>query len=678
MVPQINSRGQSFKGVTAYLMHDKEADTSERVDFTETRNLPFQDVERASRFMAWTDLSADALKQQHEQHTAQLEGRDPHHTHAGRPSEAGNVLHSSLAWHPDQKPTKEDMTHAADEWVKAQGWDEHQYYMVAHSDTKHAHIHIVVNLVHPVTGQIADQSHSKLKSDRWAQDYEERTGEIVCQNRDDKYKAWEQGKAAFSEKERKEEAGALIAQAYHASDSGAAFKAALEAQGFDLAQGQKRGFVVVDQRGDVYAPARHIEGVSGRDINRLLKEIDKSALPRADELQEQRQHFDRDAAEAKQQDALLEAAEEAARRKVAAEGVDPAEPFKAAAHDPYEHGSVVRTERRAQGVVTGFENGLYDVTFSNRRTGKEFTGQFKPDEIDLVRTPAQERVYQYERSQERAYWNNLQIARERQVRERIEERREYWQIARIENERDRAQTALDERSGWVNRYVLRWRYGEARDELEAKQKNLDHALDRWQTDIDAIQGNRTKELRRDLDKHGFFVGGKRTDEGLERAHAESKGEQQQKDEKTLREAQSSPQAAARLSSVVSPRSSEQRAAAAEIKDAAKDFEKARNERQEEEAEPQKLQRDMTPDELEELAKGLLADIEDRLAAGRDDAEEIEAESFDMEGEDKLQRDMSEAELEAYRDRLREIIVEAQSFEMEEGMQPQRRQEREIE
>ena len=87
---------------------------------------------------------------------------------------------------------------------------------------------------------------------------------------------------------------------------------------------------------------------------------------------------------------------------------------------------------------------------------------------------------------------------------------------------------------------------------------------------------------------------------------------------------------------------------------------------------------MTPDELEELAKGLLADIEDRLAAGRDDAEEIEAESFDMEGEDKLQRDMSEAELEAYRDRLREIIVEAQSFEMEEGMQPHRRQEREIE
>ncbi|MFK7877569.1 MAG: relaxase/mobilization nuclease domain-containing protein, partial [Paracoccaceae bacterium] len=167
MVPQVNKRGQSFKGVTAYLMHDKEADTSERVAFTETRNLPFGDVEQASRFMAWTDLNSEMLKHQHEQYTAQLEGREPRHI-AGSPSHAGNVYHMSLSWHTSQEPTREQMTQAADDAVARLGLDDHEYYLVAHDDADHSHIHMVVNLVHPVTGKVGDiyKDHDVL--DRWA------------------------------------------------------------------------------------------------------------------------------------------------------------------------------------------------------------------------------------------------------------------------------------------------------------------------------------------------------------------------------------------------------------------------------------------------------------------------------------------------------------------------------
>jgi len=709
MVPQVNKRGQSFKGVTAYLMHDKEADTSKRVMFAETRNLPFGDVESASRFMAWTDLNADALKYQHEAYTAQLEGRDPQYN-AGRPTEAGNVYHMSLAWHTSQEPDREQMTQAADDAVQRLGLDDHQYYIVAHDDTDHAHIHVVVNLVHPVTGKVGDiyKDHDVL--DRWANEYQHENGEIVCQNRADKFEAWEQSKPAFSDKERKDEAGERIEQAYRASDGGAAFVAALEAQGFELARGRRNGFVVVDQDGEIYAPARHIEGVTGRDVNTLLKEIDKADLPDADELQEQRQNYDSDAVEAAQQGAMLEAADEAARRKVAAEDVNPAEPFKAAAHDPHEQGSIVRTwARGAQGVITGFEDGRYEVTFSNKRTGKEIVSSFKPDEIKLVRTPEEDRAYQYERDRQRAQWTDWNLVRERETRERIEERKDYWQLDHLEAERDQAQRDLDERSGWINRYVLRWRYQDASDELDAKQKNLNHAEGRWQTDIHAIQAKRTDELRRSLEEQGFVAGGKRSVEPATNQPREEEPQKLQRDmspeelegfaqevladieERLARQREERDRAAKVLTRKGQGLGGDHGAdvgGASEIKDRERDGaggvvqgvdgeigEDQDLRTKQEDAE--KLQRDMSEEEQEALRAQLMEDMQDKREGQyaeqghADDVDDQPHEAMASDGyetvadaEDQLQRDMSEAELEAYRDRLREIIIETQDMQGE--------------
>ena len=40
MIAQIAARGTSFKGAGLYYLHDKKADTSERVAWTQTRNIP--------------------------------------------------------------------------------------------------------------------------------------------------------------------------------------------------------------------------------------------------------------------------------------------------------------------------------------------------------------------------------------------------------------------------------------------------------------------------------------------------------------------------------------------------------------------------------------------------------------------------------------------------------------
>ena len=54
MVPKLHAKGTSFKGAVAYLLHDKEASTSERIAWTEVRNLAMDDPEAAWRIMAAT------------------------------------------------------------------------------------------------------------------------------------------------------------------------------------------------------------------------------------------------------------------------------------------------------------------------------------------------------------------------------------------------------------------------------------------------------------------------------------------------------------------------------------------------------------------------------------------------------------------------------------------------
>ena len=282
MVPNINPRGHSFKGVAAYLMHDRDAKTRERVGWTSTHNLYTDDIEEAARFMAWTDKNRDLLKTMNGNYRR------------GAEAETGNVYHYSHSWAPDETPTREEMERHGHSSVAALGLSEHQYFFVSHTDEPHPHLHIVINLVHPETGKIANVYRDRKILDRHAHEYEQDHG-IKCENRDKKYQAWEQGRNAFSEKERREDYKEKVTTAFERSDSAKGFQAALGLDGLRLARGNRRGFVVVDERGDVYALNRLVqfEGeIKSRDktkaINERLKSVDVETLPMADTLAAQR------------------------------------------------------------------------------------------------------------------------------------------------------------------------------------------------------------------------------------------------------------------------------------------------------------------------------------------------------------------------------------------------------
>ena len=191
MVPNVAKRGTSFKGASAYYLHDKKQEgeharsTTERVEWTHTRNLATDDAGFATRIMAATAMNKDELKRAA---GVRLTGN----------KSKGDVYVYSLAWHPDEQGEvdKAEMMKAADQSLKALGAQDHQCVIVAHNDEPHPHIHVMVNMVNPHNGKNLPLSNDFKKLEKWAHDYRVERGEehLYCPNRTEKMKAIEANK----------------------------------------------------------------------------------------------------------------------------------------------------------------------------------------------------------------------------------------------------------------------------------------------------------------------------------------------------------------------------------------------------------------------------------------------------------------------------------------------------
>lgn len=183
MIVRIESAGGSFRGAGLYYLHDKAADrtidrtlkptTDERVWFTDTRNLLETDPQRALDEMWLTAEDQNVLKRANGIRTSGRACEDP-------------VKTISLSWHKDDQPAPEHMIEAADKFLKHMGWQEHQAVYVAHRDTEHRHIHIILNRVHPETGRTLDDYRDHKRAQTWALAYEREQGQVRCEQREER------------------------------------------------------------------------------------------------------------------------------------------------------------------------------------------------------------------------------------------------------------------------------------------------------------------------------------------------------------------------------------------------------------------------------------------------------------------------------------------------------------
>ena len=307
MTPRVAGRGHSFKGAGQYYFHDKGADTTERVAWTHTHNLATNDPEKAMRMMAWTAMHADKIKEQ-----AGV-------SKAGAKKEAGVVYTYSLSWHPEDEPEQKTVFESALETLGLLGLKDHEAVFVAHNDTAHPHVHVIANLVNPETGKVADIYRDHQTLSNWAEAYEREHG-IRCEERIKNNEKRREGEYVRHKEERIERAE-IIQQIYNQSDGGKAFQAGLEEAGYTLAKGDRRGFVLVDQAGEVHSLSRQLKGQRAKEIKARLSDIDPATLQAANELEDERKYYDRDRYNTEQEQQVIDAAIEAEQARAEIEDI---------------------------------------------------------------------------------------------------------------------------------------------------------------------------------------------------------------------------------------------------------------------------------------------------------------------------------------------------------------------
>ncbi|WP_133366235.1 relaxase/mobilization nuclease domain-containing protein [Qipengyuania sediminis] len=91
---------------------------------------------------------------------------------------------------------------------------------------------------------------------------------------------WQQGeRGGMNHRDRKAQVKGL----YEASDTGPAFKAALEDAGYVLARGDRRDFVILDSDTKVHSLGRQLPGVTAKDLCAFMADINPDMLPSVSE-----------------------------------------------------------------------------------------------------------------------------------------------------------------------------------------------------------------------------------------------------------------------------------------------------------------------------------------------------------------------------------------------------------
>lgn len=206
----------------------------------------------------------------------------------------------SLSINPNEPLSREQYAAAIDKAEAALGLDDQPRAVVFHIKNGREHCHVAWSRIDGETMKARHMAFDRQKLREVARELAIEFGhempEGLAEDRGTERFAHRFNDISMAEKGMAERTGlspeerrAVITDAYRQSDSALSFAHALDEQGFLLAQGDKRAFVVVDRAGEVHALSRQIEGARAKDIRATLK-LDQANLPSVQEARDQLAH----------------------------------------------------------------------------------------------------------------------------------------------------------------------------------------------------------------------------------------------------------------------------------------------------------------------------------------------------------------------------------------------------
>ena len=211
------------------------------------------------------------------------------------------LYHAQISPDPRYKMTPEQYLRAADILGEKLGLKDHPRVVVLHDDGEQPHLHIVWQRADVETMTMWDDGHNYRKHEQASLRMEQEFGQDFvpgkhakrdreqqpefprAESTQDEQKQAQRTDMTFDE--RKEQITALRQSA----DNAQAFKNALEETGYVLAKGDRRGFVVVDEEGEVFSLSKHVGDLKDKAFKEFMSPIDRDQLPSVDEAKAQQQ-----------------------------------------------------------------------------------------------------------------------------------------------------------------------------------------------------------------------------------------------------------------------------------------------------------------------------------------------------------------------------------------------------
>ena len=254
-------KGGSRGGAGELAGHLLRADTNERVEVTELTGVAADTLRGAL-----SDMAAIACP-----------------TRCSKP-----LYHASINTGPGEILTRQQKAHAIATLEKRLGLTGHPRAVVEHCKAGREHIHVVWSRIDAATMRAVSDSWNYRAHEEVARQLEREFGhhrvqgahvERHGQPRPARTPPTADIQQAARTGRPVDAITAEITRLWQAADSGKAFGTALHEAGYVLAQGDRRGFCLVDSTGGVHSLSRRIEGVRTKEVNARLGDIDLASLP---------------------------------------------------------------------------------------------------------------------------------------------------------------------------------------------------------------------------------------------------------------------------------------------------------------------------------------------------------------------------------------------------------------
>ena len=200
----------------------------------------------------------------------------------------------SLSINPSEPMSREQYYAAIDRIEEGLGFSGQPRAVIFHVKGGREHCHVVWSRIDTVKMRAVQLSHDHQKlrvlAQQLGQEFGHKLPDGLARNRGaerfgaassiDLREVAQGERAGLSAAERR----AAITAAFRQSDSAQAFVNALRESGYRLAQGDKRGFVVIDRAGHVHSLARQIDGARAKDVKAKMAPRTPADLPTVKEV----------------------------------------------------------------------------------------------------------------------------------------------------------------------------------------------------------------------------------------------------------------------------------------------------------------------------------------------------------------------------------------------------------